>query len=454
MNRFCGLICKHNFPIGDVLKKESLRFKKEIIKEHVYLWSDQAIGEASSVFNGLIFRKNIIETSSVIQTSILEAPQELSGSWAFASVNVSKFQITLSRDRIGSRTLFYINTDAFFAFATDIKLLISYGFLKPQLNRKVVFDYFARSEFDALGEKLFDGLSELEPGYQLKYNLKGNNFELKPYVKPSFNRNRERFDMEKSEHYQIQIKEELDRLFDTLFQRKEINASLLSGGLDSSLIALYTSEARSDWSYFTAGFDGRKIDESQEAKQLVDQLGIHNWNVVKPNSSGFIDALKDLAKTIELPTFSTGTYVQYALMQKISESGITEILDGTGADALFAGHHYHYAFLWKELIRGFQFKSLFSEQSKTDLISNPYSYLIKNDIKYNRLPLLSAKNQWRQKLRLYPELKFLKRDLIEDYKANLVDQEFTKSSALNELLFKEYYQGGVRKLLRYVNRCG
>jgi len=224
--------------------------------------------------------------------------------------------------------------------------------------------------------------------------------------------------------------------------------------LDSSLIALYASKARPDWQYFTAGFDGKNIDESQEAKELVSHLSLQNWSLVKPDETGFIADLKDLTKTIELPTFSAGTYVQYALMQKISALGIKEILDGTGADALFAGHHYHYAFLWKEMIAKFRFQQLFSEQSKSSIISNPYKYLIKNDIKYNRLPFLSAKNQWRQKLRLYPELRFLKRDLVETYKANLSAQEDSKVNTLNALLYKEYYQGGVRKLLRYVNRCG
>ena len=108
------------------------------------------------------------------------------------------------------------------------------------------------------------------------------------------------------------------------------------GDVDSSLIALYSSKAKKEkWEYYTAGFDDGSIDESRQAKELIDMLNIKSWNVLFPNSYGFMKDIEDMSYTIELPTFSAGTYLQYYLMQNIAKDGIKEVLDGTGGRCSF-----------------------------------------------------------------------------------------------------------------------
>ena len=67
--------------------------------------------------------------------------------------------------------------------------------------------------------------------------------------------------------------------------------------------------------------------------------------------------------------------------------------------------------------------------------------------------MLRPSQQLFQKLRYFPELNYLNRDFLEHYKDRLDEPDFEKTQSLNHFLYKEYYGGGVRKLLRFVSKC-
>lgn len=454
MNRFCGLLHKPGSLKNKAANSPVLPYKQSFYDNTLTIWSEGA-GISNFIIHGHVCADQFVQEPLKIRETVVNMPEKAYGSWVSASIDEMGKVLTLARDRIGGRSLYFVDNPAFFAFATDIKLIFQHAPVLPSLNRPMVFDYFILSEFDGLEEKLFEHIRELKPGCRLVYDVERHDFQISSYYTPSFNSKFTTFDPIQNNEFQHGLRERLDHTFGALMSDTSTKSSFLSGGLDSSIIAVYASKFRkSDWQFFTAGFPGKTIDESQEANAILDFLQMDNWIKVFPHSQGFADDLEDMMKTIELPTTSAGTFIQYSLMKKMQELGTNSVLDGTGADALFAGHHYQYAFLWRELIRNGNINRFRKESASAAIVSQPIRYLIKNELKYAVLHALPVHLQFALRMRYYPELKFLHPDIRETYKSRMNRTGITGQNSLNALLFSEYHGGGVRKLLRYVLRCG
>ena len=98
---------------------------------------------------------------------------------------------------------------------------------------------------------------------------------------------------------------------------------------------------------FTAVFPNETFDETNYAKEVANFVG-GNWFTVSPTADEFFRDIESLNYFQDLPVWSTSTYSQHRVMKLASENNIKVVLDGQGADELFAGYSHHYIALWKE----------------------------------------------------------------------------------------------------------
>ena len=177
-----------------------------------------------------------------------------------------------------------------------------------------------------------------------------------------------------SRHHEFKPTSELRRLMaDAVRKRmpmKEQPVGLfLSGGLDSSIVALLTSQLRDDIVYYTLG--NQNSPDVSAVKVLVDALGLKDVRFVSRPSS------EELPELVERVVYATESYnpsvisnglSTFLLAEAARRDGIKVVLSGEGADELFGGYHvFREDEPWRETRRQLVDDMHFTELRRLDL---------------------------------------------------------------------------------------
>lgn len=270
--------------------------------------------------------------------------EKFNGMWAFAVWDKQEKTLFLSKDRMGKKPLFYIQTNEFFAFASEMKAL--YPFLdKIEIHKEVIRDFKLNPfAYEITEDCLIRQIKRFPPA---SYGIfRNNRLTIQKYWTP----------LEKLSDVPSRYEEQCE-LFRELFldackirMRSDVPlGTALSGGIDSSATICAMNEVsakemkRSDvpWqNAFIASFPGTTLDETAYALKVTDHLGI-------PAISLTIDPLKEIDQLFyysylfeELYITSPIPFIQ--LYGKIKQSGVTVTLDGHGGDELFGGYPFDF----------------------------------------------------------------------------------------------------------------
>lgn len=307
--------------------------------------------------------------------------QKFNGMFAFALFDKNRNHLFCARDRAGVKPFYYINTANCFAFASEQKAFIKSKLISFDINETEQFDFIINANLETGTQSLFKGISELKPSCYFVYDLSAHHFEIKTYYSIS-----DIPTIQKSDAELIRLIEEKLVNAINLRLRSDVEiGSCLSGGLDSSIIAGVVKHLlpAKQMKLFTAVFPGEAFDESAYAK-LVAQSVNGNWQTVSPTAAEFFRDIKTLNYSQDLPVWSTSTYSQYRVMKLASDHHIKVVLDGQGADELFAGYPHHYMALWKELFHKAQFGKAFRSMSDSKgTVPNAWKLFAKQLLKDN-----------------------------------------------------------------------
>jgi asparagine synthase (glutamine-hydrolysing) len=280
---------------------------------------------------------------------------KLNGMFAFCIYDIKKEKYFLARDRYGKKPLFYFFKDNKFIFSSSIKSVLKLLEYKPNLNKVAVNKYM--QYFVSYGEDTFyQDIKKLESSSYMIYEPnKAHELSIKRYYKINtyksvFDENQALNDIE-----EILIKSVESRLVGDV----EV-ASLLSGGIDSSLIsALYTKITGKKINTFSVGYNEYKnYCELDYAKITAKHIG-SNHNPVEISKKDYINAFEDSLDALEEPHGDSAAVPLNILTKQIHNSGIKTVLSGEGSDELFLGYDNYAKFL-----KYYEFeKTLSSEQN-------------------------------------------------------------------------------------------
>ncbi len=306
---------------------------------------------------------------------------KFNGMWSFCIYDEEKQELFCSRDRFGVKPFYYSDNENTFAFASEQKALVKGGIVKARINKKALHDYLINNRMEAEENNFFEGISELWPGYYLKYNLKNHSFNTACWFKldPEYDYST---DLQSNEELIAQVKEKLTNAVNLRLRSDVPVGSCLSGGIDSSALAVLM-EQKNPVYLFTSVFKNEKIDESYYARLVAGKVNcVHK--TVEPNANGLFKELETLVYAQDVPIWDTSTYAQYKVMELAKQNNIKVVLDGQGADEIFAGYHHHFVAKWNYLLsygNVFGFTRDLIQSKKT--IESPFGLFIKEKIKAN-----------------------------------------------------------------------
>ncbi|MDP1743767.1 MAG: asparagine synthase (glutamine-hydrolyzing) [Candidatus Amesbacteria bacterium] len=266
----------------------------------------------------------------------------LRGMFAFAIYDMQKQTVFLARDRVGKKPLKYFFSPKVFAFASELKALLTLPEIKAEPDIDILETYLAYGYVPA-PQTGFKNIYKLEPGHYLTLDLKHKTLNKHCYWEIDFTK---KLDLGENEWKTkiLQTLEESTRL--RMISDVPIGA-FLSGGVDSSsIVAMMTKLSTKPVKTFTIGFSESQYDESKYA-QIVSDI-FHTEHTVLQVKPGSVDILPELAEQFEEPFADSSALVTY-LVSRLAKQYVTVILNGDGGDENFSGYSHHLK-LWRDYL--------------------------------------------------------------------------------------------------------
>ncbi len=303
------------------------------------------------VFNGEIYnfrelRKQLEEKGHIFHsesdTEVLllafqqwgiDCVNRIKGMFAFAIWSPRQNSLFLARDPMGIKPLYYwkMNGDKGVVFASEVKAFLAIPGFARNINRHSL-DQFLEFGYSIGQDTIFQNVCRLLPGTWMRIE-DGRVVESTVYFEPAVSLKNGQFEtaelIEKTYHT-------LDQVVSEHLVADVPVGILLSGGLDSSLIAALAAK-HVPIQTFTMGFADSQVDERHFGRTVSDFIGsIHHEIEITPQE--IIEGLEQNVWFFDDLFADWGMISTRLLYQKCRDQGIKVVIVGEGADELFGGY--------------------------------------------------------------------------------------------------------------------
>ncbi len=266
------------------------------------------------------------------------------GMWAFAIWDKKKKILTLCRDRIGVKPLFWYFKDGLFLFASELKAFHKHPGFRKELDETALALYLQYGYIPA-PYSIFKNTFKLKPGHFLTLDSSGK-IETFPYwdVSEFF-----RLGSEEREYWlkrnEDDVAEELEGILREAFRLRMVSdvpvGMFLSGGIDSSLLAaLLQREIHRPLKTFTIGFYEKAYNEAHWAERVAQYLGTeHTVFYCTPREA--LDVIPKIPDLYDEPNGDSSIIPTY-LVSKLARDHVKVSLSADGGDEQFCGYRKYW----------------------------------------------------------------------------------------------------------------
>jgi asparagine synthase (glutamine-hydrolysing) len=359
------------------------------------------------------------------------------GMWSFCIYDTEKQELFASRDRLGVKPFYYVNDGRCFAFASEQKAFVKAGLVKAEFSNAEVHNYLVNGLLETKTDNFFLGVQELFPGHHLFYSLRNNSLRTEKYYNIHVN----------SENDHLSDAEIISRIEKYLEDAIRIRlrsdvevGACLSGGIDSSIVCGLMHHLLHKSNYcFTSVFKDESINEERYADLVASATQARHFKI-EPTLEGFLKEVDDLVFSQDVPIWDTSTYAQFKVMELASNNNIKVVIDGQGADELFAGYHHHFVAKWNDLFsNGRSIEAIRDIKAARKTIESPFVLYAKEKIKQKRNVNASVYSS------------FFKSDFFDAYPINASSIYY---NGVNEQLLDDVYRSRLKSFLKCEDRCG
>ncbi len=282
-----------------------------------------------------------IMLASICQWGLSQALGRFNGMFAFALWDRRDHKLSLVRDRLGIKPLYYGWCGSTLLFGSELKALKAHPAFQPGIDRNALALYLRHNCIPA-PYTIYTGFHKLMPGTLLTLTGSSPGESPAPEVYWSARQMAESSSRNPFEGSDRDAVEALDAcLRESIRERMIADVPLgafLSGGIDSSaVVALMQVQTSRPVQTFTVGFHESGYDEAKYAKEIARHLGTdHTELVVSPKQAQSV--IPRLPTLFDEP-FSNSSQIPTFLISELARKHVTVSLSGDGGDELFAGYN-------------------------------------------------------------------------------------------------------------------
>ena len=272
---------------------------------------------------------------------------KIDGMFAFGLWDKKKRSLTLARDRIGEKPLYYgwqgKGENKVFLFGSELKGLKIHPEFNGEINRNAIALQMRHSHIPA-PYSIYKDIYKLLPGHFLVLKEGDLYSSLLPNSKPywSLTESAINGNFNLSSLTEKEVQKELEEHLKLSVRKQMLSdvpvGAFLSGGIDSStIVALMQSQSINPIKTFTIGSLEKDQSEAHHAKKIAKHLGTDHTEL-------YISSTQAMEVIPKLPTiydepFSDSSQIPTYLVSKLAKQQVKVALSGDGGDELFCGYN-------------------------------------------------------------------------------------------------------------------
>jgi len=296
--------------------------------------------------------------SAISQWGIKKALQKSVGMFAFALWDKKNQELTLARDRLGEKPLYYGYIGNSLVFASELKAIRVHPKFSSEIDRTVI-PLYLRHNYIPTPYSIYKEIYKLTPGCYLTIQDKGaiypfpvnrceNKYSHKYSPIPYWSL-QEVTQQGLNEPFSGSVEEAaeiLEHLLSKSIQEQMIAdvpiGAFLSGGIDSStVVALMQVNSHQPVRTFSIGFHENNYNEAKYAKEVAQHLGTHHTELYVTADEA-ISVIPQLPILYDEP-FADSSQIPTYLLSKLTRNHVTVSLSGDGGDELFCGYSRYFS---------------------------------------------------------------------------------------------------------------
>jgi asparagine synthase (glutamine-hydrolysing) len=255
----------------------------------------------------------------------------LNGIFSFAYLDIEHKKLFLARDRFGVKPLYYYFKDNNLIFSSELRAITNTVGQNFSIRAMAAT---LKCRHVPAPATLFKNIFNVEPGQLITIHLDKKLSVSKSYFADLPRRNLIRNTTRK------RIITEYGQMLETAVERQLMSdvevGILLSGGVDSSLIAAIAKTKVKNLKGFTVGFDDKIQDERASATETAAYLKLEHYTE-EVKFKNFIKEFRLIINIVEEPIDGGSIFPMYTL-SKLASSKVKVVLSGQGADEPLGGY--------------------------------------------------------------------------------------------------------------------
>lgn len=263
----------------------------------------------------------------------LDAVQDWRGMFALGLWESGNRRLTLIRDRLGIKPLYYYYDGQTFIFASEVRALLNTGLVPRKLCRAAVESYLT---YGSIQQPLtiIDNVYAVLPGHWLRFERgeikTGAYWQLRAEPDPTPVQNE-----------QALVEEIREVLVESIRLRMVADVpvgAFLSGGIDSSaVVSLMRRATTGTIRTFSVYFNEKEFSEYVYAEEVARQFDTEHHPVLITEGDILAKIPQALASMDQPSMDGINSYI---VSEATADSGLKVALSGLGGDEVFAGYNY------------------------------------------------------------------------------------------------------------------
>jgi len=286
---------------------------------------------------------------------VAETLRSAVGMFAISLWDLTHKTITLARDRLGEKPLYWGWSNNVFLFGSELKSLKTHPLFDAEIDRNSL-TLLLRYGYIPAPFSIYRGIHKLLPGHFLQIPFGSLDLSSAKTLLPtpywSIN---EAVSNGLASQFEGTATDAVDAVEHQLGQSVQDQmlsdvplGAFLSGGIDSSLIvSIMQAQTNLPVRSFTIGFEEKGFNEAEHAMAVARHLGTQHTEIyVQPNDA--LSVIPQLPQMFCEP-FSDSSQIPTFLVSQMAKQHVTVALSGDGGDEIFGGYNRYIAAqkIWK-----------------------------------------------------------------------------------------------------------